>query len=112
MSQTYSRTPRNYDGTQVTTHKIHDLLPIVLSKINSVYQLQPDLILAMWPEIIGAQLAGMTQAVSFNEGILSVKVKNSTLYSLLNQHEKTRLLSLLRKKFPQAQIKTISFRIG
>jgi hypothetical protein len=112
VGQPYSRTPRNYDGTQVTTHRIHDLLPNVLSKINSVYQLKPDLILAMWPEIIGSQLAGMTQAVSFVDGVLFVKVKNSTLHSLLSQNEKPRILSLLRKKFPQVEIKTISFRIG
>jgi hypothetical protein len=112
VGQTYSRTPKNYDGTQVTTHRIHDLLPDVLSKISQVYNQQSDLILAMWPEIIGPQLASMTKAVSFADGFLVVKVKNSTLHSLLSQNEKPRILSLLRKKFPQTEIKAISFRIG
>lgn len=112
MSRTHSRTPRNYDGTQVTTHRLHDILPNVLTKISAVHHQQSDLILAMWPELIGPQLAGMAQAVSFVEGVLVVRVKNSTLHSLLSQNEKPRILGLLRKKFPQVEIKTISFRIG
>jgi hypothetical protein len=88
------------------------LLPLVLTKIGEVYQQRSDLILAMWPDIIGIKLATMTQAVSFADGILVVKVKNSTLHSLLNQHEKLRLLHLLRQKFPHVKIKNIYFRIG
>ncbi|WP_068466501.1 DUF721 domain-containing protein [Candidatus Protochlamydia phocaeensis] len=112
MSKSYSRTPRHYDGTQLTTHCINDVLPAVLSKIGEAYHQRPDLILAMWPEIIGPKLAAMTQAVSFADGILVVKVKNSTLHSLLSQNDKPRILNQLRQKFPQVEIKTISFRIG
>lgn len=112
MSKAYRRTPKDYDGTDMTTHQISELLPSVLSQIHHVYQQKPDLILAMWPALIGPQLANMTQAVSFYDGFLVVKVKNSTLHSLLSQHEKPRLLSVLRQKFPHVQIKTIIFRIG
>lgn len=112
MSKAYSRTPKQYDGTQVTSHRMADLLPRVLDKIGEVYQQRSDLILAMWPEVIGVKLATMTHAVSFSDGILVVKVKNSTLHSLLNQHEKLRLLGLLRQKFPHAEIRNIYFRIG
>ncbi len=112
MSQFYSRTPKKYDGTHVTSHRMTDLLPRVLSKIGEVYQQRSDLILAMWPEIIGSKLAAMTQAVSFAEGVLVVKVKNSTLHSLLSQNDKLRLLNMLRNKFPRVEIKNICFRIG
>jgi hypothetical protein len=108
----YSRTPRQYDGTKVTTHRMTDLLPPILAKIGESYQQRADLILAMWPEIIGPQLAAMTQAVSFIEGVLLVRVKNSTLHSLLSQNDKHRLLRLLRQKFPHIEIKMICFRIG
>jgi hypothetical protein len=108
----YCRTPKNYDGTETTTHKVSDLLPAVLSQIGEIYQQRPDLILASWPEIIGPKLASMTQAVSFSDGVLVVKVKNSTLYSLLSQNDKPRILNILRQKFPSVQIKTILFRIG
>ena len=106
------RTPRKYDGTEVTSHRMTDLIPHVLSKISEVYEQRTDLILAMWPDIIGPKLATMTQAVSFADGVLVVKVKNSTLHSLLNQHEKIRLLNLLRQRFTHVDIKTIYFRIG
>jgi len=89
-----------------------DLLPQVLAKIGEVHHQRSDLILAMWPDIIGAKLATMTQAVSFSDGVLVVKVKNSTLHSLLSQHEKLRLLNILRQKFPRVEIKNIYFRIG
>lgn len=112
MSHFYSRTPKQYDGTQVTSRRMTDLLPRVLAKIGEVYQQRSDLILAMWPDIIGSKLSAMTQAVSFEEGVLYIKVKNSTLLSLLSQHEKLRLLHLLRQKFPSVNIRNISFRIG
>lgn len=112
MAKIYSRTPRYYDGTKITTHHMVDLIPQVLAQIGNIYQQHPDLIIGEWPSIIGLRLAQMAQAVSFIEGILVVKVKNSTLHSLLSQNEKPRLLRLLRGKFPNVEIKNISFRIG
>lgn len=112
MSKSYFRTPKHYDGTRVTTHRINDLLPHVLSKIEDGYQQRSDLILAIWPDVIGPKLASMTQALSFMDGILLVKVKNSTLHSLLSQNDKPRILNLLRKRFPNVEIKNIYFRIG
>lgn len=112
MTRPYSRTPKNYDGIQTTLHRVSDLLSGVLSQVEKVYQQHPDLILAAWPDVIGSKLASMTQAVSFFDGILLVKVKNSTLHSLLSQNDKPRILNILRQKFPNVQIKSISFRIG
>jgi hypothetical protein len=112
MAKKGSRTPRNYDGVQPTSHRITDLLPRVLSKIGSVYQDRPDLIFAAWPEIMGARLASMTTPDTFENGVLTVRVKNSTLYSLLKTKERPRLLKSLRQRFPRTQIKNIAFRIG
>jgi Dna[CI] antecedent DciA-like protein len=89
-----------------------ELLPAVLEKISEVYQERPDFVLAAWPLIIGPQIATMTQAISFIEGVLLVKVKNSTLHSLLSQKDRSRILNLLRMKFPKTHIKNIVFRIG
>lgn len=112
VSKNYSRTPNRYDGTKLTSHRVADLLPFVLSNISKVHDQRPDLILAYWPEIIGPKLSGMTQAVSFADGVLVVKVKNSTLHSLLSQNDKFRILNVLKKKFQHVDIKNISFRIG
>lgn len=106
------RTSRFYDGSELTTKKLKEVLPTILNQINSRFSERSDLILAAWPEIIGANLAMMTQAISFSQGILVVKVKNSTLYSLLQQNDKVRLTQALRVKFPKIEIKTILFQIG
>ncbi len=106
------RNPRGFDGTRLTTHPIGELLPGVLRRIGAKYKDRPDLIIAAWPEVIGPQLAAMAEAVSFEEGVLYVKVKNSTLYSVLQQQEKPRILKSLRQRFPRTLIKTIVFRIG
>lgn len=112
MKTRYRRTPKGYDGTALTTHAMSALLPTVLAQIGEVYEQRPDLILAAWPEIIGKQLAGMTEAISFHDGVLLVKVKNSTLHSLLSQNDKSRILNSLRQKFPNSLIKTVLFRMG
>ena len=106
------RTPKNYNGTQPTSRHVADLLSSALSKLSSSCQERPDLLLAAWPEIIGPKHASMTQAVSFCEGILTVKVKNSTLHSLLSRHDKFRILASIKQRFPKVNIQNIVFRIA
>lgn len=98
--------------TATTTRHLKQLLPRFLAEIGKVYQNRPDIVIAAWPEIIGKDLAPMTEAISFIDGILTVKVKNSTLYSLLSQSDKPRILKNLRDKFSSTLIKTIHFRLG
>lgn len=106
------RTPKNYDGNQLTSHRMSEVLPQVLEQITERFGDRPDLILAAWPDVIGPKLAAMTHARSFQDGVLTVIVRNSTLFSLLNQNDKPKILAILRKKFPKIEIKTILFRIG
>lgn len=106
------RKPKNYDGTELTTRKMTDLLPQVLARVSEVYKDRPDLVLGAWAEVVGPQLSKMTQAVSFNDGVLVVKVKNSSLLTLLSQYEKNRLLQNLRQKFPKIAIYNMQFKIG
>lgn len=94
-----------------TSRHIREILPRILQDIGKVYKDRPDLILAAWPEIIGSKLASMTKAHSFINGILLVFVKNSTLYSLLVQHDRARILKNLRSKFPNTTIKSVVFRL-
>lgn len=97
--------------TDPTGRSIKQLLPKVLEQIALVQKNRPDLILAAWPELIGAKFAPMTEAVSFDQGTLKIKVKNATLHSLLMQ-EKFRLVKSLQEKFPKIEIRNIVFRIG
>lgn len=80
-----------------------------LKKINSI-PIQD--ILSFWSEMVGHHVSAMTKAVDFQNGVLFVKVNNSSLYSLLMLHEKQKLLQLLRKKFPAILIKAIHFKLG
>lgn len=112
MTKTFYRTPKNYDGTKVTSRKMSDLLPVVLEKVGETYKERPDLILAAWPGVIGPRFSPYTEALSFSDGVLIVKVKNSTLLSLLSVKEKPRILNLLKKKFPKVSIHNILFRRG
>lgn len=112
MAKKNFRKQRDYDGPGLTTYRVSDLLTNALAHIGNTYQDRPDLVIAAWPTVIGPKLATMTQVVSFCEGVLIVKVKNSTLHSLLSQHDKPRILKTLRQNFPRVDIKTIVFRIG
>lgn len=102
---------RYYDGPLLTARHIRQLLPRFLEEVGRLYHNRPDLILAAWPEVIGSRLAPMTQPISFQEGVLIVKVGNSTFLSLLTR-DKPRLIKNLRDKFPGTLIKTILFRLG
>ncbi len=104
--------PRYYNGPIPTTRHISQVLPSLLRNIGRKFQDRPDLVLASWPDVVGQKLAPMTQALSFSDGFLVVKVNNSTLYSLLTQNDKPRLIKNLRDKFPQTMIKSIVFQLG
>ncbi|MDN3506257.1 MAG: DUF721 domain-containing protein [Simkaniaceae bacterium] len=99
-------------GTTTTTKNLRHILPGVLKKIGKTYEERPDLILAAWPLLVGDRIASMTKASSFIDGILTIKVKNSSLLSLLAQHERSRLLRELRAQFSNAKIRNIRFCIG
>ncbi|MCP5492818.1 MAG: DUF721 domain-containing protein [Chlamydiales bacterium] len=106
------RIPRNYRGIAPTGRSLGDLLPKVLQSIDKRLATKPDLICKAWPELVGPKIAPMTQAVRFDQGVLHVKVKGSTLLHLLATYEKQRLIAQLQKRFPQSRVKNITFRIG
>lgn len=112
MSDKQPRRYRGYDGTGRTTRKFGDVLPSFVSAIDRSQHERHDLILAAWPQLVGPSMAPLTRAVAFQDGVLSVRVNNSSLLALLSRTEKPKLLSLLRKKFPQVRIREIRFRIG
>lgn len=99
-------------GPRRTNKHLKELLPQVLGQIGSMHKERPDLVMAAWKDIIGEKLFSMTKVISFENGILFVKVSNSTLYSVLSQQERGRLLHLLQKRFPSVEIKNIHFRMG
>ena len=106
------RIPRNYDGATPTGRQIKELLPGILLDLSEKLNDKPEQILSAWSEIVGKRICRMSRAVSFKEGVLRVQVKNSTLNSLLIEHEKPRLVAAFRKRFPKITFRDIFFRIG
>ena len=104
-----NRTPRNYNGTRNPGRPISDLLPGLLADIGKRAADPREEIFQAWFSLIGEKMGPLTEPVSFADGVLTVKVKSATLYSLLCQHERPRLLKLLQAKFP---VRHLQFRIG
>jgi hypothetical protein len=104
-----SRTPRNYSGVENPVKKMTDLLPEMLNDLGRRAGDRREEVFRFWLDLIGEKMAPMTQPVSLVDGVLTVKVKSSTLYSLLVQHEKPRLLGRLQEKF---SIRNLVFRVG
>jgi hypothetical protein len=103
------RTSKNYDGTSVPAKKLADLLSQFMAGVSQKKEDSKELISQYWFEILGEKMGPMTEVISFLDGVLTVKVKSSTLYSLLCQHEKPRLLRRLQERF---KICNIVLKIG
>ncbi len=112
MKKSSQRTPKYYDGIALTNHSFAHLLGSQLQSIRHKINQRPDGVLMAWSEIVGEEISRHTKAHRFAEGVLTVLVNNATLYSLLRQHEKQRLLRQIQKKFPRTRIATIRFQMG
>lgn len=95
-----------------TVRCIGNIIPEVLSSIEKKFKSNPVNIIESWPTIIGRELAAMTKVVSLEDGVLTVKVKSSTLYSLLNNYEKDKILKKMQSNFSEKVIRKLCFKIG
>jgi hypothetical protein len=102
------RTPRYYDGTGKTCKSLLDLLPQALKSIREQVGQPTEEIFLYWKELIGEKMGPFTEPISFIDGVLVVKVKSQTLYALLCQHERPRLLRQLQQKF---SVRGLTFKI-
>jgi predicted nucleic acid-binding Zn ribbon protein len=112
MNYKIGRVPKNYEGSEPTGRQIKDLLVPILHQVEKFVEDKSSELLEGWPKLVGEKIASMTKAVSCENGVFLVKVQNSTLYSLLSDHEKPRLLKQIQETFPHLKIKKILFRMG
>jgi hypothetical protein len=103
------RTKRHFNGTAPTGKKISEILPLVLNEIEKKTGGDREKIFQFWRSLLGEKMALLTQPISLKNGILTIKIKSATLYSLLCQHEKARLLKEMQAKF---EIIDLVFRVG
>ncbi len=105
----HRRTKRNYQGINPTGKKISDLLPEMLGNLKQRGSVSQEAVFAFWFTLIGQKMAPLTQPISLKNRVLTIKVKSATLYALLCQYEKPRLLEALQAKF---QVDDLIFRVG
>jgi len=98
-------------STKLTSQKLGELLPTVLASVEAKFQQKPQKVVEAWPEVIGQPFASMSFAELFDKGVLHVKVKNSSVLSLLSE-DKNRIIESFRVKFSGISIRNIVFRIG
>lgn len=103
------RTKRYYRGTLPTGKKISEVLPEMLKGLKVKSTDEKEVLFQFWYSLLGEKLGGLTQPISWNDGVLLVKVKSGALYATLCQHEKKRLLKAISAKF---KVRDLVFRIG
>jgi len=87
-------------------------MPKILTEIHAKDKSPLPLFQAVWPKVIGVKLAAMTEVIAFENGVLTISVSNASLYSLLAQYEKGRILKKIKGQFPEIEIHDIYFRRG
>ena len=113
MPSPNDRPYQQQEGSATTSRQLKDLARRYLAHLEQKLQTKPKEVLELWPKVIGPAFAGMTRAEKFEEGVLYVRVRNSSLLSLLHTApERQRLAEALRTQVPDVEIKDISFRIG
>lgn len=101
------------ESPALTTQRLGDLLRSYLSELSGRASQRPDLVIKMWPQVVGSQISNMTKACKFENRTLYVSVKNSTLLSILSRpSDKARLVQELRNFIPGIDIDNIVFKFG
>lgn len=88
--------------------RVGDLLPAVLKSVGLEQRFREQELLALWPAIVGEQIAAHTRAVSVEKGVLFVHVDHGAWMQELYFKEKE-LVAKLREKAPQARLRRIRF---
>ncbi|MGD8414520.1 MAG: DUF721 domain-containing protein [Candidatus Latescibacterota bacterium] len=88
--------------------KVGELLPSILSRLGLEQRFKEQKILALWPTIVGDELASRTQATRVDRGVLHVRVDHGAWMQELHFMEKE-LLRKLRAQAPGVKLKKIQF---
>lgn len=83
-----------------------------LSHLRKILAGKPQEVIEAWYEILGKKYNGMTQAIGLKDGILSIKVRNASLYAVLKQSSQKELISRIHSAVPGAKVKEIRFLLG
>ena len=102
---------RRYRRFERTPQSAGDLLSRLISRRGFTQDLFNDELHAAWEKVAGEQFAGKTQATVSKRGILEVLVDSSPAMQQL-AFVKNKLLKQLQAELPDAEIKSIRFKVG
>jgi predicted nucleic acid-binding Zn ribbon protein len=95
-----------------TSQPIARLLPVLLGKLGLQERIREEEILSAWKEVVGDFLAQHATPAGLREGVLSVRVVQSTVQFELERMWRSRILQKLQARFGRSQVRDIRFRIG
>jgi predicted nucleic acid-binding Zn ribbon protein len=90
--------------------RLKDLVPEALKKAGGQAKLKRGLVLAAWKEVVGQELARLTEAVGLEEGTLTVLVADPVTAHQLT-YSRLLLLRRYEERFPGV-VKEIRFVVG
>jgi predicted nucleic acid-binding Zn ribbon protein len=91
---------------------VGDTLENVMRKLGLTERLTEGQILAAWKDIVGDWFALHTCPDRLRDGILFVRVVQSSVHYELDRNCKTRIIQKLKARFGGNRVRDIRFRIG
>ena len=90
--------------------RLKEVIPEALKRAGGKERLKRGLVLAAWREVVGRELAQMTEAVALEEGTLLVQVPDPVVAHQLT-YSRLALLKRYEERFPGV-VKEIRFQVG
>ena len=91
--------------------RVGDILPTVLKSFGLDQRLREQEILAIWPRVVGEEIAARTQPFKIEKGVLYVRVEHSAWMQELHFMEKE-ILRKLKESAPDIELEHIRFGPG
>lgn len=88
--------------------RIGDVLPSVLKRLGLEQRFKEQAVLALWPDVVGPELASRTRATRIEKGVLFVHVDHGAWMQELHFIEKD-LVRRMRAAAPGVDLKQIRF---
>jgi predicted nucleic acid-binding Zn ribbon protein len=94
------------------TQAVSDALEKVMKQLGLQERLTESQILAAWREIVGEWFFLHTCPDRLRDGVLFVRVVQSSVHFELDRNCKPRIIQKLKAKFPGTRIRDVKFRLG
>jgi len=91
---------------------VSNTLEKVMRQLGLAERLTEAQILAAWKDIVGEWFALHTHPERIRDGILYVRVVQSTVHYELDRNWKPKIIQKLKARFGPARIREIRFRVG